>query len=141
VEVAAGSASEAEIDAAGVEGFKGAELFGDDEGSVVGQHDAAASDADGAGGSRDMADENRRCGAGKAGDGMMFGQPEALIAPLLSSLSEMDGPGDGAARRLAGAHADEIEYGNCQVATHGYWMSERAQRCEGRRRHGLWMRE
>ncbi|MNT48994.1 hypothetical protein D3C72_1858160 [compost metagenome] len=39
--VAAGRAAQAQVDAARVQGLKGAELFGDDQRRVVGQHDAA----------------------------------------------------------------------------------------------------
>jgi len=39
-------AAEAQVDPAGEEGRQGAELFGDHERGVVGQHDTARADAD-----------------------------------------------------------------------------------------------
>ena len=57
-EVAAGGAAEAEVDAAGIQSFEGAELFGDNQGCVIGEHDAAAAYTDDMGGSCDVADED-----------------------------------------------------------------------------------
>lgn len=54
--IGAGGATEAEVDPAGVEGGEGAELLGDDEGGMVGEHDAACADADGGGGGGDVGD-------------------------------------------------------------------------------------
>jgi len=93
-EIAAGGAAEAEVDAAGVDGCEGAELFGDDERGVVGEHDAAAADADGAGGSGDVADEHGGGGAGEAGDAVVLGEPEAGVTELLGVAGEVDGAGD-----------------------------------------------
>ena len=39
--VGAGGAAQAQIDASGEQRFEGAELFGNHQGGVVGQHDAA----------------------------------------------------------------------------------------------------
>jgi len=112
VEVAAGSAAEAEVDTAGIEGFKCSELLGYDERGVVGEHDSAAADADGAGRRGDVSDEDGGCGAGKAIDGVVFGEPEAAVAPLLGMACEVDGAGDGGGWRLAGVHADQVEDGD-----------------------------
>lgn len=108
VEVAAGSATEAEVDAAGIQRCEGAELFCDDEGRVVGQHDASTADADGVGGGGHVADEDGCGGAGEALDGVMLGKPEAAIAPLLGVVREINGAGDGGRGGFAGAHADEV---------------------------------
>ena len=59
----------------------------------------------------------------------MLGQPEAAIAPLFDVLGQLDGAGDGRARRFAGAHADEIEDGNGKG--HGDWMWEIWPRVQG----------
>jgi hypothetical protein len=112
VEVATGRAAEAEIDAAGVKSFEGAELLGYDERCVVREHDSAAADADGACRGGDVSDENGSCGAGETVDGVVFGEPEAAVAPLLDVPCEIDGAGDGGGWGFAGVHADEIEDGN-----------------------------
>jgi len=109
MEVAAWSATKSQINAAGIKSFKGAELLSDDEGSVVGEHDAAAADADGSGCGGDVSDEDGRCRAHQALDGVMLGEPEAAVAPLLGVAGEIDGTCDGGRGCFAGAHADEIE--------------------------------
>ena len=106
--VAAGGAAQPEVDAAGVECVEGAELLGNDKRGVVGQHDAARADAEGAGGAADVADEHGGRRAGEPCDGVMLGQPVAGVAELLNVLCERDGAGDAAARALTGAKADEV---------------------------------
>ncbi len=108
-EVPAGGAAEAEVDAAGINRCQGAELFGDDERGVVGEHDAAAADADGAGSSGDVADEDRGCGAGEAGDAVVLGEPEAGVAEAFGVAGEVDGAGDGGVGGFTGMEADEVE--------------------------------
>ena len=112
MEVAAGSAAEAEVDAAGIEGFKGAELLGYYKRSVVGEHDPAAADANCAGCRGDVSDQDGSRGAGEAVDGVVLREPEATIAPLLGVAGEIDGAGDGRGGSFDGVHADEIKDGN-----------------------------
>jgi len=59
-----------------------------------------------------MSDEDGGCGAGKAVDGVVLGQPEAAVAPLLGVLRKIDRTGDGGSWDFAGVHADEIEDGD-----------------------------
>ena len=94
----------------GYKGFKGAELLGDHQGRVIGQHDAAAADAHGVGGSGHMADEHGGCGAGESFDGVVFGEPETAIAPLLNVLREVHGSGNRGARGLSRVHRNEIKH-------------------------------
>ena len=91
--VGAGGAAEAEVDAAGEECVQGTELFGDDERGVVGQHDAARADADGAGGGGDMGDHHRGRGRGDALHAVMLGHPIALIAERFGMGGEVGGIG------------------------------------------------
>ena len=81
--VGARGASETEIDAAGVERLERAELLGDDERRMVGEHDAAGADADHRGGVGQVGDEHRRRGAGDRGHAVMLGHPEAAVAESL----------------------------------------------------------
>ena len=64
-EIGSGSASQAKIDAAGIQAFQRAELFGDDEWSMVREHDAARADADGGCSLSNVTDED---GCGRACD-------------------------------------------------------------------------
>ena len=107
-EVAPGGAAEAEVDAAGVQCFQGAKLLGNHQRRMVGQHDAAATDADGFGGRSQVPDEHGGGGASQSGDGVMFRQPVALVSPSFHMLREIDGAGDGAGGRFSCSHADQI---------------------------------
>ena len=57
--VGARGPTEAEVDASGVQRLQHAELLGDREGGVVGQHDAARAQPDATGGLCEMGDEHR----------------------------------------------------------------------------------
>ena len=51
---------------------------------MIGEHDAAAAYAYGVGRGSHMADEDGCGGAGEPFNGVMLGEPEAAIAPLLN---------------------------------------------------------
>jgi len=57
---------------------------------MVGQHDAAAADADGAGGACYVADEHCRGRTGKTRNGMMLREPKTFVAQLLNMAREVD---------------------------------------------------
>ena len=57
-----------------------------------------------------MANQHGSRGAGQAFDGVVLGEPETAIAPLLNVLREVYGSGDRGARRLPGVHRHEIKY-------------------------------
>ena len=57
-----------------------AELFGDDERGVIGQHDAACADANARGAGGDVADHHRRRRTGDARHVVMLRQPEPVVA-------------------------------------------------------------
>jgi hypothetical protein len=59
-----------------------------------------------------MANEDGCGGAGEAGDGMMFSEPEAAVTPLFSVLGEVNGARYCGAGGLVGVHTDEVEDGN-----------------------------
>ena len=81
--VRARRAPEPEVDAPGVERFKGAELFGNHERRMIGQHDPAGADAYGGRAAGDMPDQHGSRGAGDARHAVMLGQPVAPVAPAL----------------------------------------------------------
>jgi len=115
---AAGGAAEAEVDAVGVEGVERAEGFGDLEGAVVREHDAAGADADTGGLSADAGEEDLRGGAGEQAHGVVLGHPEAREAECFDVFREGDGVLDGLGGGEAGGDGGLIEYGEAEIA-HG----------------------
>jgi hypothetical protein len=102
-------AAEAEIDPAVVQRRERAELFGDHERRVVGQHDAAGADPDRFRSAGDVADDNRGGGARDTAHVVVFGDPVARVAERFG----VPGKVAGVVERLAGvclfSYADEIE--------------------------------
>ncbi len=87
--VTAGRAAQPQIDPSRKERFQRAELLGDHQRRVIGQHDAARAHANMRGARRDMANDHRRRGAGHAGDIVMLRHPITVVAPLLGMLREI----------------------------------------------------
>ena len=81
--VGARRAAQAEVDAARIQRRQRAELLGDLQRRVVGQHDAARADADPRGAAGDVADQHRGGGAGDARHVVVLGQPVALVTQRL----------------------------------------------------------
>jgi hypothetical protein len=96
------SAAEAEIDAGREERGEGAELFSDDEGRMIGEHDAAGADTDGSGATGDVGDDDGGGGAGDAGHVVVLGEPVTVVAPGFCVLGEVErvAEGDGGAGGL-----------------------------------------
>ena len=109
--VGARRAAEPEVDAARKQPRQRAELFGDDIGRMVGQHDAAGADPDGLGAGGDMANHDRGRGTGDARHVVMLGHPDAPIAPALGMSRKIAGIVECAARIGVFGDADEIEDG------------------------------
>jgi hypothetical protein len=80
--VRAGCASQAKVDPSGIQGCQGAELFGDDEGCVVGEHDPAGADPDRGCSAGNIADQDRGGRTGYVGDVVVFGEPVAFVSPF-----------------------------------------------------------
>ena len=102
--VAARRAPDAEVDAPGVERLQDGELLGDLEGGVVGEHDAAAADADAGGVREELADEDLRAGAGVGAGVVVLGDPVAGVAEALGGLGHGHGVAQGVRGRLAAPH-------------------------------------
>ena len=98
--IGAGRTAKTEIDAVAVKRLQRAELLGDDQWRVIGQHDAARSDADRPGARGNGADHHGGRGAGDARHVVMFGQPEPLVAPPFGMLREIERIAEGL-RRVA----------------------------------------
>ena len=82
VTVAAGCAAQSQIDPSRIQSLQCSELFGNHQRRVIGQHDTAATDADGLSCRRHVANQHRRRGARETLDRMMFGKPETAVPPL-----------------------------------------------------------
>jgi len=110
--VGTGSTAESEVDAAGIQCFEGAELFGDNEWSVIGEHDAAGADADLRCGARDMSYQNGSCCGGDTFHGVMFGEPISFVAELFGVLCECYAAAEGiGGRGVAVSDGGEVENG------------------------------
>jgi len=103
--------AESEVDAIGEEGFQRTELLGHHERRMVRQHDAAGADADGRGSTRDMSDDDSRGRAGNARNVVVFGQPEALVAPALGVARQIEAVDEGLGGGATGGDRREIENG------------------------------
>ena len=102
-------AAEAEIDAAGIERFQRAELFGDDDRRMIGQHDSARADPHRLRAGRDKADRHRGRRAGDSHHVVMLGEPVATIAPKLGVPGEVERTAQRLRRRRSQRHRREIE--------------------------------
>jgi hypothetical protein len=89
--VRARRAAEPEIDAAGEERFECAELLGNEEGSVVRQHNTARADADRRCLCGDVRDDDCRRRTRDARYSVVFGDPEAVVAQSFSMAREIGG--------------------------------------------------
>jgi hypothetical protein len=108
--VAARGTAEPEVDAAGIERVERAELLGDHERRVIGQHDAAGADADRARSLRDEADRDRRRRAGDRRHVVVLGEPEAAKAELLGVPRELARPVQRGPRVAALRDLREVEH-------------------------------
>ena len=117
--VGARCTAKAQVDAAGKQRGERSELLGDDEGRMVGQHDAAGADADGAGVRGNVADDHRGGGTGDAFHVVVLRHPEAGVTQCFDVLGQRCT----LLQRLAGgetlAHRHEVENGTCRHGAHG----------------------
>ena len=94
--VCPGRAPEPEVDPPGVERVERAELLGDNQRRVVGEHDPASAHPDRRRAGSDVSDRNRGRSAGDAGHVVVLGEPKAAVAPTLGVAREVDGVGESA---------------------------------------------
>ena len=109
--VGARRAAEAEVDPARVQRRERAELLGDHERRVVREHDPARADPDRLRPAGDVRDHDRGRGAGDPDRVVMLGQPEALVAPPLGVLGEVERVAQRLGRRRALDDRREVEHG------------------------------
>ena len=104
-------ASQPQIDPAGIQRVERAELFGDHQRRMVGQHDPARADTDRLRLARNMADHHRRRGARNARHAMMFGDPIARIAAGFGLTRQIGGVGQSGCSVTTFDNGDEVEQG------------------------------
>ncbi|KAG1440374.1 hypothetical protein G6F57_019048 [Rhizopus arrhizus] len=107
--VGAGRPTQAEVDAVGIQRGQRAELFGHLQRRVIGQHDAAGTDADALGATGDVADQHGRGRAGDAGHVVVFGQPVAAVALRIGVLGQFQHVGEGGGGVTALADRGQVE--------------------------------
>jgi hypothetical protein len=100
---------EPKVNAAWVERLEGAELLGDDERRVIGQHHAPRAHADRLGAGGNMADQHCRGRARNPRHVVMLGEPEAPIAPTFDVLGEIERVPESISGRRAFDDRSEIE--------------------------------
>ncbi|MNN41607.1 hypothetical protein D3C81_1557360 [compost metagenome] len=113
--VGARCAAQAQVDAAWVEAGQGAELLGDHQRRVVGQHHTTGADPDGRGAARQVADQHRGRGTGNAIHVVVLSDPEAVIAEAFCVLRQVQRVTQRLGRPAVGAHGHQVEGGYFQV--------------------------
>ena len=111
--VGARRAAEPEVDPVGEEPRQRAELLGDDQRRMIGQHDPARAHTDRLRARRDMAEDDRCRRAGDPRHVVMLGHPEAAIAPALGMGREIARIVERPTGVGLVGHADQIENRKC----------------------------
>jgi hypothetical protein len=125
--VGAGGAADAEVDATGEEAGEDAEALRHLERAVVGQHDAAAADAEARGGGGDRADQHLRRGPGDQPSPMVLGDPIAVVAEPIGELGEVDRVAQRPRRADPLRHRRLVE--DAEPQTGGRHLSRRGSPC------------
>jgi hypothetical protein len=107
--VGPGGAAETEVDPPRMHRFEGPELFGDDEGGVVRQHDPAGTETDRLGVGRNVGDQDARGGRGDRGHVVVLGVPDPCVAGPFGQLRQLDARAEAVARCFAGADRCQVE--------------------------------
>ncbi len=111
-------APQPQVDPARKERVESAELFGNLERRVVGQHDPARADSDCGSGIADMRQNDRGRSASDAIHRVMFRHPEALVAEPFGGLSQFDRGGIGFRQCATFAHGHQVKDGERRPVGH-----------------------
>src|SRR5690606_706037 len=105
---------QAQVDPPRIHRFQGAELFGDDQGCMVRQHNAAGADPDMLCFSGHMADKHGGSRAGDVFHIMMLSQPDTAVAQALDMARYGNGAANSLGNAFAGSYGSQIQegYGN-----------------------------
>ena len=101
--------AEPQINAPGVEAFKGAELLGNHQRRMVRQHHTARAHANGRCTARQITDQHRGRGTGDAVHVVVFGNPKAVIAKLFHVLRQIQRIVQRLGSAAAFTHGHQIE--------------------------------
>ena len=133
--IAGDAAAQPQIDAARIQRRQGAELLGHHQRRMIGQHDAAGADADGAGMGGDMGHQHRGGGAGHRWRVVMLHQPVAVKAQPLGGARQChrlaEGVGDMPPWRMGVRSRIESGIMPCQPF-HNAWRRARRRRSRPR---------
>ena len=106
-------AAKAQINTVRIERRQGAELFGDDQRGMVGQHNAPCPNPNGLGGRCDRPDHHRGRCTGDAGHVVVLGQPVAGVAQSIGMGGQIDRVPQGLPHVGTIGDRSEIENGKC----------------------------
>jgi hypothetical protein len=103
-----------------VQRLERAELLGDYQRGVVGQHHAAGADPDRGGGGGDRADQDGRGRAGDTGHSVVLGHPDAGEAELVGAHGERERCPQGLGGARARAHGRDVQHGQRERGEGGF---------------------
>ena len=107
--------ADAQVDAAGVQRLQHAELFGDHQRGVVGQHHAAGPDPHRRRRGGEVRDQHRRGRAGDGGHVVVLGHPEPVVTQLLGTPGQRGRVAQRVTGGGPGGHGREVENGKRHV--------------------------
>ncbi len=107
--------AQAEVDPSRVHRGQGAELLGNGQRRVIGQHDATRPEPDRPGLCSDVGDEHARRGRGDACDVVVLGVPDPLVAELFGALGQRHTARKAVARGLTARNRRQVEDGESSL--------------------------
>lgn len=126
-----GRAAQRQIDTAGEQRIQRAELLGDLQRGVVGQHDPARSDADAFRRPADMGQHHRCRRAAHALHAVMLGHPIAVVSGAFGMGGQAGGIGQSLAEGAPVVDGDQIEDGEGDGGCHVSQSGERKALIQG----------
>jgi len=118
--VGARCTAKAQVDAAGIQRLQRAELFGDHQRRMVGQHHPAGTEADARGVGRQITDQHGGGGAGDAVHVVVFGDPETLEAEPFHVPRQRQGVVQRLGRRAVVTDRCQVEGGKAGLGNAGH---------------------
>ncbi|MOA11286.1 hypothetical protein D3C78_1312200 [compost metagenome] len=146
--VGTGRAPQAQINPARIQAFQGAELLGNHQGCVVGQHHTARTDTNGRRATGQITEQYRCRGTGDAVHVVVLSHPEAVVTELLDMLRQVQRVAQRLGRAAVLAHRHQIEGRELDIGQsfhkpaspiEGAGLFLRTQTCRIQKRvHAMW---